>query len=1288
MIYKTSFVKILGFLFLVGIARIGQPASDKVTGLERSYIDPVVLENEWLKATVDCGRGGVIRSLIHKPTGRELVEEFHWGGAWSGGIGEDILAGQGYPGKEMQQARYKGQVKKGDKETFLSMNYSSESSANKGLKFVKTIRLRNGESKIEIGWTIENVGKKEVAVTPWVHNVVHRSLADTLLPKADGIAVISGGADYFCVAHRNWIGAMDRKNKLLVYFSYDFNEVARNYYSFWNGYHSVEWVSCGKKLKPGESWLGSYCVGVVEGLDNVAYVSPDVAVGYNWQGEQLFLDLVAVRNMKNVEVSLTPLGKENISWKEMIEIGPRRSTKVKVPFNNWGSNSVTLSFQLKENGREAVPGRSCNLPEPNPTLHVVKGLMPDKVPLPQWSRTRSIYQKRMPGKVMAEAVGSIDRLSFWWVDPLVKVFPNDQLLPAVVVKDNFGIKPISAPQVVAARGERETFQIVIHNEGSKPQQIRCELSAFISPVDKNQRFESGKIARVAYVETRTPSGLDSSCPIGEYPDPLVPANDLSVPAGRNQPIWISVVVPHDTQSGIYQAELCLVVGNKKTVVPLTMEVLDFTLPKTASLKTDFGCWLVSDDVLKQVGYKGTSREFWKLCEANYLEHRITPREKEINFAASTEKFSESVKRYMSRGASSLHVPTSIATDEKRLRHVTKVLREQGMMERAFIYAYDEIPANMFPEFAKFCNSIHKISPDLKILGTIYVDNPELLYGSVNIWCRDISNSSWIRQRQKAGDEFWTVNPGVSLEGDLLDLRRKYWRMKTHGYSGALMWNCVGGYGKDNPWKDALCSGINGNAHLLWPTSCGPVDSIRWTTITDAIEDYDYLQILSRLISEAKAKKLSPALSARAEELFNCLDKDVMFTRAELLAIRETIGREIVQLQKALDGKLLVPHQPVPPQGPGAYELPKNAIRVTNVAELKAMLERKEPCDIILADGEYENATHVSFGVPHRLWAEHVGKTVLKFGFAVGAKTGKGGAEIHGLKFDISDSRRTYKGACIYVWGSGTGCVITDCRFEGHGKLDSAIMARTVDGLRVQKAVIRNFLSWGIYACDYPEKKNPSIPILIEDIDIDGISQSKPRSSNGTAEAGIWLGNQGKVNRVKIRNCAIMSVWTGSACNDSVIENSDIDGSPVGIYIENITRRSVFRRFRIGPAVETGINGEWNLHDPNLGGDSNTICDGLIDAADKGIYLDQGTKNTRVERVTIRNAKWGGIGMYRSPTSWYRLCSFDLPIGVRHFRRDNWLMPADADTFKNYKRSYDMNKSVGGGGNRIDSMSNN
>ena len=37
---------------------------------------------------------------------------------------------------------------------------------------------------------------------------------------------------------------------------------------------------------------------------------------------------------------------------------------------------------------------------------------------------------------------------------------------------------------------------------------------------------------------------------------------------------------------------------------------------------------------------------------------------------------------------------------------------------------------------------------------------------------------------------------------------------------------------------------------------------------------------------------------------------------------------------------------------------------------------------------------------------------------------------------------------------------------------------------------------------------------------------------------------------------------------------DVDGTPTGVYVEHFTRRSTFRRLRIGPSVRVGLLTEW------------------------------------------------------------------------------------------------------------------
>ena len=343
--------------------------------------------------------------------------------------------------------------------------------------------------------------------------------------------------------------------------------------------------------------------------------------------------------------------------------------------------------------------------------------------------------------------------------------------------------------------------------------------------------------------------------------------------------------------------------------------------------------------------------------------------------------------------------------------------------------------------------------------------------------------------------------------------------------------------------------------------------------------------------------------------------------------------------------------PAQPAIQTTYTLPQNAIWVTNSTNLINALAQTPAHDIILSDGIYDNSAPITFSVPHRIWSEHLGGAVLKCGLTFGGNWGTPGAEIHGLRFMIENSAHAEN--CVATWGTGSQLKITDCWFDGGGNSQAAIKAQAVNGLSIKRVEIKNFLSWGIFASDYPTKQTPAIPIIIEDAIVRSILRQTPGSSNGTAEAGIWIGNTASVSRARIQRCGVTGIWTGSACNDSVFSDLQIDDIPVGIYIENITRRTVFKKFVIGPNISTGVNSEWNLGDPAGGGDSNQIQEGLIDSTIVGVCFDEGTKNSTVSSVTFRNSSKAGIGMYLSPTCSYSGCIFDLPAGVPNVRYDHW-----------------------------------
>jgi hypothetical protein len=96
---------------------------------------------------------------------------------------------------------------------------------------------------------------------------------------------------------------------------------------------------------------------------------------------------------------------------------------------------------------------------------------------------------------------------------------------------------------------------------------------------------------------------------------------------------------------------------------------------------------------------------------------------------------------------------------------------------------------------------------------------------------------------------------------------------------------------------------NGDGFLVYPGKSGPVPSIRWETVRDGVEDYDYLRIFRDLQRELE-KTENATLKKRVEEVANLegvVPDLVTFTREPqvLLQKRDAIARAIVEMRRAL-----------------------------------------------------------------------------------------------------------------------------------------------------------------------------------------------------------------------------------------------------------------------------------------------------------------------------------------------------------------------------------------------------
>jgi hypothetical protein len=338
----------------------------------------------------------------------------------------------------------------------------------------------------------------------------------------------------------------------------------------------------------------------------------------------------------------------------------------------------------------------------------------------------------------------------------------------------------------------------------------------------------------------------------------------------------------------------------------------------------------------------------------------------------------------------------------------------------------------------------------------------------------------------------------------------------------------------------------------------------------------------------------------------------------------------------------------PTKPPSPYGVPKGATVVHTASGLARALGSSRSRDIVLADGVYDQSEPFTNRHGDRIYAQHLGRAILKAGLVVGGPTGPGGARIQGVVFDISDSAKVSMDGIVYTWGaSSDNLQVLDCVFLGNKQIDVGLYAYNAQGLDAERLIFMGFTGVALRASnndgvDY----HAGTPIIntISDIRINGVSRPTPGASNGTSEAGLWVGQPVKngVHRVRIRNVSISGIETVNNSWDTTFSDLDIDmsgpnaSSAVGVYMEHMSLHNTFTNFKIS-GTRLGFNTEWNHGVPGgAASHFSVIKNGTIDAAGwaggdetVGVNLDEGTESTTVAGVTFHHQTYAGIAAYKN-----------------------------------------------------------
>jgi len=397
--------------------------------------------------------------------------------------------------------------------------------------------------------------------------------------------------------------------------------------------------------------------------------------------------------------------------------------------------------------------------------------------------------------------------------------------------------------------------------------------------------------------------------IGWIPDPLVDVAPFDVPEGGLRPVWVTVHPPERAPAGTYRGRLVVRPSNApESSVPVEVKVWDFTLPTRMAMKTAFALF----DYEISGWYGKFDEQMRREWYAFLLDHRVNP----TNIYSKDPVPEREYMQYcVDRGLNAFTLACTWYKEGKGLRELLdmiednrKYLTERGWWDMPFIYGFDELGHDKYPELRSTYGDIKRAFADLPTMTTVH-PNPDLK-GFVDIWVPLTSN--WVerdaRKYSSDGDQVWWYvcchpfhpYPNFFTDYPAIDSRVLFWmnwKCKVPGvlYYAINIWQhnrvaegdgvtlhhdpealkaiAAGKRWPEVPWNAFSCAAFNGDGQLIYPGPNGkPYSSIRLEAIRDGIEDYEYLHQLSRLVDQkAREPKVDVRLLARARKLLAVRD---------------------------------------------------------------------------------------------------------------------------------------------------------------------------------------------------------------------------------------------------------------------------------------------------------------------------------------------------------------------------------------------------------------------------------
>lgn len=498
-----------------------------------------------------------------------------------------------------------------------------------------------------------------------------------------------------------------------------------------------------------------------------------------------------------------------------------------------------------------------------------------------------------------------------WVSSMQKVIPREMPLPFL---ENSASETLSL-----ARNESESIQLVVIPLDQELKNVRVEAGRFATRDGQELPADSVTVQTVGYVRTQKVAyEVDYT---GWWPDPLLEfLPHVSIAPEQAQSFWVRIHAPKDQAPGDYEGEITISPENAPPVAKkLTVRVRGFTLSGRPPIPVvmpsysqryfeEFSSGDWSTQKLKIADFQADYYIGWdNLYDQRPPDWEVLQR---LQSQGRLGKFNlyplgfsrGQLLRQVSKGGD---ITEALKALIEKIRPVYEQAKQLGLLDHAYFYGMDELPADLFPELAKITEAVKSEFPGVPIVTTAQ----DFSYGeksgidSVDAWVPLIHEYDPVKAEdaRKKGKSVWWYNcktpahpyPNQFTEYPAIELRllhgaiaAKYRPDGFLYYSLFRSWKPQGDpprraidkgpYTDWNPCALAFSEYdiYNGEGYLAYPGPDGrPLASIRLENFRDGFEDLAYWDLLGKQVEALapKEKQLTTAQSRWLTEARAALD---------------------------------------------------------------------------------------------------------------------------------------------------------------------------------------------------------------------------------------------------------------------------------------------------------------------------------------------------------------------------------------------------------------------------------